>query len=51
MLELRAEKAKLVGYQSHAALKLDGTMAKTPEAVLGLLDPVWEKARKKAAAD
>ena len=51
MLALRAEKAKLVGYESYAALKLDDTMAKTPKAVFDLLDPVWEKAREKAAAD
>lgn len=51
MLALRAEKAKLLGYTSYAALKLDDTMAKTPQAVLGLLEPVWSKARKKAAAD
>ena len=50
-LELRAEKAKLLGYASYAALKLDDTMAKTPEAVFGLLDPVWDKAREKAAED
>lgn len=50
-LELRAEKARLLGYASYAALKLDDTMAKTPEAVFGLLDPVWDKAREKAAAD
>ena len=30
MLALRAEKAKLLGYESFAALKLDDTMAKTP---------------------
>ena len=29
-LELRAEKARLLGYESYAALKLDDTMAKTP---------------------
>ncbi|QDC01210.1 M3 family metallopeptidase [Mesorhizobium sp. 8] len=51
MLALRAEKAKLLGYDSFAALKLDDTMAKTPKAVHGLLDPVWQKAREKAAAD
>lgn len=51
MLKLRAEKAKLVGYPSYAALKLDDTMAKTPQAVLDLLQPVWLKAREKAAAD
>ncbi|MFU0507185.1 M3 family metallopeptidase [Pseudaminobacter sp. NGMCC 1.201702] len=50
-LELRAEKARLLGYESYAALKLDDTMAKTPAAVLGLLEPVWDKAREKAAAD
>ncbi|MER8962418.1 M3 family metallopeptidase [Mesorhizobium sp. M0701] len=51
MLRLRAEKAKLLGYPSYAALKLDDTMAKTPEAVHTLLDPVWEKAVEKAAGD
>lgn len=51
MLKLRAEKAKLLGYESFAAYKLDDTMAKTPKAVLGLLEPVWDKAREKAAAD
>lgn len=50
-LALRAEKARLLGYDSYAALKLDDTMAKSPKAVFGLLDPVWEKAREKAAAD
>lgn len=51
MLKLRAEKARLLGYASFAALKLDDTMAKTPKAVHALLDPVWEKALEKAAAD
>lgn len=46
-LELRAEKAKLLGYDSFAAYKLDNTMAKTPAAVMNLLDPVWDKAREK----
>ncbi|MFI0845096.1 M3 family metallopeptidase [Mesorhizobium sp. IMUNJ 23232] len=50
-LALRAEKAKLLGYDSFAALKLDDTMAKTAKNVYGLLDPVWTKARKKAAGD
>ncbi|WEX77377.1 M3 family metallopeptidase [Sinorhizobium numidicum] len=43
-LALRAEKANLLGYENYAALKLDDTMAKTPEAVNGLLIEVWEKA-------
>ncbi len=50
-LELRADKARLIGYDSFAALKLDDTMAKTPAAVLGLLDPVWDKARQRVAED
>ena len=48
MLALRAEKAGLLGYDNFAALKLDNTMAKTPEAVNGLLMQVWEKAVARA---
>ncbi len=51
ILALRAEKAKLLGYEHFAALKLDDTMAKNADAVMGLLEPVWEKARQKAADD
>jgi len=51
MLRLRHEKARLLGYPSYAALKLDNTMAKTPEAVAGLLNPVWEKALEKVTED
>lgn len=47
-LALRHEKAKLLGYETYAALKLDDTMAKTPEAVNGLLMQVWEKAVARA---
>ncbi|MBX3567927.1 MAG: M3 family metallopeptidase [Rhizobiaceae bacterium] len=50
-LALRAEKAKLLGYASFAALKLDNTMAKTAENVHALLDPVWQKALSKADSD
>lgn len=47
-LALRAEKAKLLGYENFAALKLDNTMAKTADNVNGLLHKVWDKARSKA---
>ena len=47
-LALRSEKAGLLGYANFAALKLDNTMAKTPEAVNGLLMQVWEKAVARA---
>ncbi len=45
ILALRAERAKLLGYPTHAHLRLDNTMAKTPEAVLKLLDAVWKPAK------
>lgn len=48
MVKLRAEKAALLGYASFAHLKLDNTMAKTPENVGSLLDTMWGKARDRA---
>lgn len=51
MLALRAERARLLGFESFAAYKLDGTMAGTPDAVRGLLDRVWGLARNKALAE
>lgn len=48
---LRAERAKLLGYQSFAHYRLDDAMAKTPEAVRGLLEKVWAPARMRALAD
>ncbi|GHC73894.1 M3 family metallopeptidase [Limoniibacter endophyticus] len=51
MLALRAEKAKLLGYENFAAFKLDNTMAKTPQTVMELLMPVWQKALNKARAE
>ncbi|MEA3536930.1 M3 family metallopeptidase [Rhizobium sp. CC-YZS058] len=47
-LALRAEKARLLGYENFAALKLDNTMAKTPDAVNALLEAVWHKAVEQA---
>ena len=51
ILALRDERAKLLGYQSFADFKLEPEMAKTPDAVRGLLMRVWEPARKKALSD
>ena len=50
-LALREERAKLLGYGSFAAFKLEPEMAKTPDAVRGLLMRVWEPAKRKALAD
>jgi len=51
VLALREESAKLLGYPTFAAYRLEDSMAKTPEAVRGLLERVWKPARAKALAD
>ncbi len=51
ILTLREEAAKLLGYPHFAAYRLDDSMAKTPEAVRGLLEKVWAPARARALAD
>jgi peptidyl-dipeptidase Dcp len=51
MIQLRAERAKLLGYPSFAHFKLDDVMAKTPEAVRSLLDSVWTPAKVRAASE
>ncbi|MDQ0560803.1 peptidyl-dipeptidase Dcp [Rhizobium mesoamericanum] len=50
-LALRNEVAKLLGYGNFAELKLDNTMAKTPQAVNHLLRQVWAKAIKRAGEE
>jgi peptidyl-dipeptidase Dcp len=44
ILQLRAERARLLGYPTHAHLRLDNTMAKTPEAAMQLMEQVWQPA-------
>ena len=51
ILQLREETAKLLGYPTFAAYRLDDSMAKTPEAVRDLLQRVWRPARARALAD
>ena len=51
ILELREERAKLLGYGNFAEYKLETEMAKTPEAVRELLMAVWEPAKARAEAD
>src|ERR1700716_1178859 len=50
ILELREESAKLLGFPTFAAYRLEDSMAKTPEAVRGLLERVWKPARAPALA-
>lgn len=51
ILALRAERARLLGYETFADYKLATEMARTPEAVRGLLMAVWGPARARAEAD
>ena len=51
ILKLREESAKLLGYPTFAAYRLEDSMAKTPDAVRGLLERVWKPARARALAD
>jgi len=44
ILKLRAERAKLLGYQTHAHWRLANTMAKTPEKAMELMEGVWTPA-------
>src|SRR3954447_24377667 len=47
-IALRAERARLMGSPTFAHFRLSDAMAKTPEAVRGLLDQVWTPARARA---
>ena len=51
MLALREESARILGYPTYAAYRLEDSMAKTPDAVRGLLERVWKPARARALAD
>jgi peptidyl-dipeptidase Dcp len=44
ILQLRAERAKLLGYQTHAHWRLENAMAKTPERAMELMMQVWKPA-------
>jgi peptidyl-dipeptidase Dcp len=48
MAELRAERAALMGYESHAHYVLEDRMAETPERVYELLGQVWAPALRVA---
>lgn len=51
IVALRAERAQLLGYRTHADYVLDDCMAKTPEAVYKLLMQVWKPALRKASEE
>ena len=51
LAQLRAQKAKLLGYPSFAAWKIEDQMAKTPEAALQFMDAIVPAATAKAARE
>ena len=44
ILQLRAERARLLGYPTHADWRLENAMAKTPEHAMELMEQVWKPA-------
>ncbi|HLL82424.1 MAG TPA: M3 family metallopeptidase [Longimicrobium sp.] len=44
ILKLRAQRAKLLGYPTHAHWRLENAMAKTPERAAELMEAVWAPA-------
>ena len=44
ILRLRAERAKLLGFPTHAHWRLEDSMAKTPEKAMALMEEVWPAA-------
>jgi len=51
MMSLRAKKAQLLGYPTHADMVMESRMAKTATNVMDLLDKVWKPALKAATND
>lgn len=51
MMSLRAKKAQLLGYPTHADMVMESRMAKNSTAVMDLLDKVWAPALKAAKND
>lgn len=50
-VQLRAERARMLGFSSFASFRLDDAMAKSPGAVRALLDEVWAAATVKAGRE
>ncbi len=48
ILTLRAERAKLLGFETYAAFQIGDAMAKTPENARSLMEDVWQHAKVKA---
>ena len=51
IMRLRAERARLLGFATHAHWRLERSMAKTPERAMELMEAVWPGARARVAED
>ncbi|MGQ9799742.1 MAG: M3 family metallopeptidase, partial [Ignavibacterium sp.] len=51
IVQLRIEKAKLLGYKTYADFKLEKNMAKTPESVMKFLNELWLPSINQAKAE
>lgn len=47
ILQLRAERAKLLGYTTHAHWRVENSMAKTPDRAMELMMAVWKPSVKR----
>lgn len=51
IIALRAERADMLGYKTHADFILERNMAKTPDKVISFLDQIWKPALRVAKAE
>jgi peptidyl-dipeptidase Dcp len=51
IVRLRDERAKLLGYKSHAHWRVEMSMAKTPERAIELMEAVWKPAVARVAEE
>ncbi len=51
IVRLRGERAKLLGYASHAHWRLEMSMAKTPERATALMEALWRPAVSRVAEE
>jgi len=51
IIRLRDERAKLLGYKSHAHWRVEMSMAKTPERAIELMEAVWKPAVARVAEE
>lgn len=51
IVNLRLQRANLMGFENHASFVLDRNMSKNPEAVYALLEELWTPAVKRAQSE